>query len=197
MGILHKKVTDFNSTFSAVVVPQIFIKYLLHASHDSVGYVGDMKLYHFLKWIYYLQGMRKKIHQYVRSCHKCQIMNLQKTHFIYLHQDIAQTVEDHISIDLFGPYNVTSQGNCYALTADCNLTGYHMTTPIKDKRTMTVATHLFSDIILKFGFPRILHSDNGMEFESELIEHLSQQHGLKNLKFLSPPKTQQRTRIFI
>ena len=28
---------------------------------------------------------------------------------------------------------------------------------------MTVATHLFLDIMLKFGFPRILHSDNGME----------------------------------
>ena len=35
MGILHKKVINFNSTFSAVVIPQIFIKYLLHASHNS------------------------------------------------------------------------------------------------------------------------------------------------------------------
>ena len=32
--ILHKKVINFNSTFSAVVLPQILIKYLLHASHD-------------------------------------------------------------------------------------------------------------------------------------------------------------------
>ena len=47
-GTLHKKVIDFNSVFSAVVVPQILIKYLLHASHDSLGYVGAMKLCHFL-----------------------------------------------------------------------------------------------------------------------------------------------------
>ena len=85
-GILHKKVIDFNSTFSAIVVPQILIKYLLHASHDSLGHIGATKLYHFLKWLYYFQGMRRKIHQYVRSCHKCQIMNLQKPHFIDLHQ---------------------------------------------------------------------------------------------------------------
>ena len=32
MGILHKKVINFNSTFSAVVIPQILIKSLLHAS---------------------------------------------------------------------------------------------------------------------------------------------------------------------
>ena len=64
-------------------------------------------LYHFLKWFYYFQGMRRKLHKYVRSCHKCQIVNLQKPNFIDLHQDIAQTPQDHLSIDLLGPYIVT------------------------------------------------------------------------------------------
>ena len=45
-GILHKKVIDFNSTFSAVVILQMLIKYLLHASHDSLGHVGATKVYH-------------------------------------------------------------------------------------------------------------------------------------------------------
>ena len=104
----------------------------MHASHESLGHVGAMKLYHFLKRCYYFQVMRRKIHQYVRSCHKYQIMNLQKPHYIDLHHDIAQTPQDHVSIDLLGPYSVTSQGNPYALTAVCNLPGYLMTTPIKD-----------------------------------------------------------------
>ena len=73
--------------------------------------------------------MRKKIHQYVRSGHKCQIMNLQKPHFINLHEDIAQPPQDHTSIDLSGPYNVTSQVKSYALTTVCNLIGYLMTIP--------------------------------------------------------------------
>ena len=33
--------------------------------------------------------------------------------------------------------------------------------------------------MLEFSFPRILHSDNGMEFKSKLIEDLSQQLGIK------------------
>ena len=49
-----------------------------------------------------------------------------------------------------------------------------MTTPIKDKKT--IVTHLFWEIMLKFGFPRILHSDIGTEFKCELIEHLSLLH---------------------
>ena len=54
-----------------------------------------------------------------------------------------------------------------------------MTTPIKDKMTMTVANHLFSGIILKFDFPRILHSDSGIKFKSKLTENLSQQLGIR------------------
>ena len=141
-------------------------------------------MYHFLKRLYNFQDMRRKIHQYVRSCHKCQIMNLKKKCFINLHQDIAQTPQDHISIDFLGLYNITSQGNCYVLTAVCHLTGYLMTTPIKDKKTTTVGILLFLDIMIKFGFPRILHSDNGMEFKSKLIEYLSQQLGIK--RHISP-----------
>ena len=118
---------------------------------------------------------------------KCQIMNLQKRNCIDLHQDTAQTLQDQVSNDLLGPYDATSQGNSYALTAVCNLTGYH---PIDDKKTMTVANHLFSDIMLKCGFPRILHSDNGTDFKSRLIENLSQKLGIrKTFIFLCHPQT--------
>ena len=106
-------------------------------------------------------------------------MNLQKPHYINLHQDITQTPQDHKSIDLIGPYNITSQGNSCALTAVCNLTGYLMTAPIQDKKTAMVAIHLFSEIMLNFGFPRILHFDNGTEFKSKPIEHLAQQLSVK------------------
>ena len=103
--------------------------------------------------------MRGKLLEYMRSCHKLQIMNLQKPNVIDVHQDIAQTPQDHLSIDLLGPYNIISQDNSHALTPVCNLTGYFMTTPINDKKTRSVANHLF---LFKFHFPRILHYNNGM-----------------------------------
>ena len=40
---------------------------------------------------------------------------LQNPRFIDLHQAITQTPQDHLSIDLLGPYNATSQGNIYVL----------------------------------------------------------------------------------
>ena len=96
-----------------------------------------------------------------------------------------QNPQDNISIDLMGPYSTTSQGNAYTLTTMCNLTGYLMTIPTADKRTSTVAIHLFSEILLKFSFPRILHSDNRTQFKTKLTEHLIQQLGIKKT-YISP-----------
>ena len=85
MGILHKNVIDFNSTFSSVAIPKILIKYLLHTSHDSLGQVGPTKLYHFIKRLYYFPGMQKIIHKCVGTCQIYQIMNLSKPNYINLH----------------------------------------------------------------------------------------------------------------
>ena len=71
-----------------------------------------------------------------------------------------------------------------------------MTTPIKDKKTMTVMTHLFSNLMIKFEFSRILHPDNRMKFKSKVIEHLSQQLGVKKTYFPSPTTSQWKVRVF-
>ena len=106
-------------------------------------------------------------------------MNSQKPNYTNLYQETAQIPQDHLLIDLMGPYHTTAQGNMYAFTAIYNLTSYLMTTPISNKKTSTVAIYFFSEILLKFSFQRILHSDNRTEFKSKLIEHLAQQLGIK------------------
>ena len=56
-----------------------------------------------IKRLYYFPDMWKMIHNYVRTCKKCQIMNLQKLNYISLLQDITQIQQDNLSIDLMGP----------------------------------------------------------------------------------------------
>ena len=50
---------------------------------------------------------------------------------------------------------------------------------------MSVANDLFVVIMLKFGFPRILHSHNGAESKSKLMKNLLQQLGIRKT-FISP-----------
>ena len=69
-------------------------------------------------------------------------MNLQKTHILDLYQDIAQTPQYHIFINLQGPYSVTLQGNSYAMTAVCNHIGYLMNLASLEYYTLTMALNL-------------------------------------------------------
>ena len=48
--------------------------------------------------------------------------------------------------------------------------------------------------MLKLGFPRTLHLNSGTEFKSKLIEHLTQQLGIKKMYF-PPPPSQWKIRI--
>ena len=188
MGILHQKVIDFNSTFSSVITPKILIKYLPHASHDSLGHVGANSITTSSKGCITSMACGR---QYIDTLDPVKMSNYEftKTKLHQFNQDIVQTPQDHISIDLIGPYNTTSQGNSYALTAACNLTCYFMTTPIPDKKTVAVAIHLFLEIMLKFSLPWILHSDNKTEFKSKPILQLTQQLGIKKT-YISPQHPQ-------
>ena len=69
-----------------------------------------------------------------------------------------------------------------------------MTMPIVDKKTATVAVHLFSEVMLKFSFAQSLHSDNRTEFKSKLIEHLTQQLSIKKT-YISPQHPQANRKL--
>ena len=50
------------------------------------------------------------------------------------------------------------------------LPGYLMTIPIPNEKTLTVAIHLFSEILLKFAVSQEYYiSDNETEFKSKFI----------------------------
>ena len=194
MGILHKKVIDFNSTFLSVIRPKIFIRYLLHTSwfprpcwsHNVLSLPQKVLL---------LPRHPQDNMQIHKNLSKMSNYEFTKSKQHQFTSRYSSNPTNHISIDLIGPYKSTSQGNSYALTTICNLTGYLMTTTIPDQKTATVAIHLFLEIILKFGFPRILQSDNGTEFKCKLTEHLTQQLCIRKHIYAPTPPCQQKIRI--
>ena len=67
---------------------------------------------------------------------------------------ILHKLQDHISIDLLGSYNITSQGNSYILTAVCNLTGYVMVTPYQRQKDNDSSDPLVFGHYVKIQFPQ-------------------------------------------
>jgi transposase InsO family protein len=68
-----------------------------------------------------------------------------------------------------GPTTETSKGNRYILTFQDDLTKYVVAEPIQAQDADTVAREFVRSIRLRFGAPKVVLSDQGSNFLSELF----------------------------
>ena len=94
---------------------------------------------------------------------------------------------DLISMDLIGEFKMGStQGNRYALTVICMLTGYTCCIAIADKSAESIVGAYIKEVYSKYGGSRKILSDNGTEFKNKLFEQVEHELGIEH-KFYSPP----------
>ena len=72
-------------------------------------------------------------------------------------------------MDIVGPLTQTCEGNNYLLTFQDELSKYNLAVPIPKQNASTVAKVFIEQIILKFGIPQTLLTDQGANFLSELF----------------------------
>ena len=63
-----------------------------------------------------------------------------------------------------------------------HFTRYAQTFPSKTQTALATAKLLWNNVILHYGFPSKIITDQGRHFESELIEDLCQVAGVKKLR---------------
>jgi transposase InsO family protein len=76
------------------------------------------------------------------------------------------------SIDICGPYPGAKKGNRYLLTFIDHFSRYPEAIPIPRQDAPTVARALVTEVFFKLGCPRILSSDKGSNFMSELFQEM-------------------------
>ena len=67
---------------------------------------------------------------------------------------------------------MTEEGNKYVLAAVDHFTRWVEAFPIRNQEATTVARKLVDELFCRFSPPEQLHSDQGRQFESELIEEI-------------------------
>ena len=87
-----------------------------------------------------------------------------------------------IALDIMGPLPESQQGNRFILVISDYFTRWVEAFPIADQEACTVADVLVKGFISRFGVPRQLHSDQGVQFESKLFQALCQQLGIEKTR---------------
>ena len=122
------------------------------------------------------------IHKDAREyCHNCDICHRtrkpSRRDEMPLVPEVTLKAFDKWAIDFVGPINPRAKksGARYIIIATDYLTHWAEAQPVKDYSTATAAKFIFDNILLRFGCPRILMSDQGSHFLNKTIEVLTEE----------------------
>ena len=181
--ILYRKTYTDNSSSKKVqwqlVVPKAYRSRALVGCHDDVGHQGRMRTLSLLRERFYWPGMQTEAMQHVQQCTRClrrktpsQVAPLQPIHVT---QPLELVHMDYLSLE-------PSKGNIEnVLIITDHFTRYALAYPSKTQTAQATARILWDNFICHYGFPEKFISDQGRNFESDLIKELCKIAGVKKL----------------
>ena len=181
--VLYRKSYSDNSTTKKtlwqLVVPKHFRERALFGCHDDVGHQGILRTLSLLRERFYWPGMQIEATQYVMHCSRClrrktppQVAPLQP---ILVTQPFELVHMDYLSLE-------PSKGNIEnVLVITDHFTRYALAYPSKTQTAQATARILWDNFICHYGFPERFISDQGRNFESDLIKELCKIAGVKKV----------------
>ena len=174
-GILWKKCVDGSRRFQQLVLPTKLQEDALRDLHQGAvgGHIGEEKMKHRLKERFYWPGCTEAVGEWCRNCISC---TTRKT-VAPKRRAPLQTIKagypmQIVSVDLMGPLPETEDGCKYVMVAvDC-FTRWVEVYAIRNQEATTVAQKLVDEMFCRFSPPEQLHSDQGRQFESDLVKEI-------------------------
>ena len=181
--ILYRKTYTDNSSSKKVhwqlVVPKAYRSRALVGCHDDVGHQGRMRTLSLLRERFYWPGMQTEAMQHVQQCTRC-LRRKTPSHVaplqpIHVTQPLELVHIDYLSLE-------PSKGNIEnVLVITDHFTRYALAYPSKTQTAQATARILWDNFICHYGFPEKFISDQGRNFESDLIKELCKIAGVKKL----------------
>ena len=181
--ILYRKTYTDNSSSKKIqwqlVVPKAYRSRALVGCHDDVGHQGRMRTLSLLRERFYWPGMQTEAMQHVQQCTRC-LRRKTPSHVaplqpIHVTQPLELVHMDYLSLE-------PSKGNIEnVLVITDHFTRYALAYPSKTQTAQATARILWDNFICHYGFPEKFISDQGRNFESDLIKELCKIAGVKKL----------------
>jgi len=123
--------------------------------------------------------MAVQIKDFVRSCPVCAQTKLNSQHGKAPLQPI-EVNEPFVfwAMDYMGPLPETARGNKHLLVVMDHFTKWCEVFPTQNQRASTIADILVNRVFSRFGPPTIIHSDQGRNFESNLMQEVCSLMGI-------------------
>jgi len=109
----------------------------------------------------------------ISKCEYCQKNKLfQKSRAPLKIKDTPDKPLKKCALDIVGLLTITSIGNKYILTFQDNLIKFSKAIPIPNQKAITVAKKFTTKIILEYGIPKEILTNQGTNFTSDMFKNV-------------------------
>lgn len=157
-----------------LVIPKTLQKSVLKVIHE--GHPGITAMKSFARLNVWWPNIDKVIEEKVKSCKGCQQNRPADPDTTLLSWTVPNDVWTRLHVDFAGPF----EGNYWLVVVDATSKWIEIV-PMKSittTKTITSLMHIFA----RFGYPRVIVSDNGPQFTSKLFNEFCTDNNVKHIK---------------
>lgn len=175
-GVLYHRGHFCGKDYLQLVLPECLKDDVFRALHDDQGHQGRDRTTSLFKQRFYWPGMDGYIRDKVSSCPRCIRRKSQVSTASLV--NISSTAPMEVICLDFLSLERSKGGFEHILVITDHFTRYAQAYPATNQTARTTAKILFERFIVHYGFPSRIHSDQGANFESDLIKELCQLAGM-------------------
>lgn len=181
-GVLYRYSPDIDAEEPQLVIPQQEKAAILREYHDNptAGHYGLERTWQRISSRYYWVGMRRDIAEHTKNCLECQRYkadNLKPAGLIQT--PIMKQRFEALAIDLFGPLPQSLEGYKWVFAVEDTASRWTELFPLETATAEACATVLINEVMLRYGIPRRIISDNGSQFVSAVMQHVTYCFGIQ------------------
>ena len=154
-----------------LVVPRKYCETALDYVHSRMGHLGRDRTLELLRERYYWPSMQQSVVEFITRCGRCVRRKDAKPQCAPLVSTETTQPMELVCID-FLKLEKSKGGIENVLVITDHFTKYAQAYPTTNQTAKTTAKTLFEKFFVHYGFPKRIHSDQGRNFESKLIESL-------------------------
>ena len=183
-GVLTIKHAGDEGFQEQLLVPDELIIDILEKSHDQAGHFGAEKTLLRIKEHFFWATLHKDVTAWCITCRECQLRKHPQTsaRAPLQYMPVASEPGQLLCIDFVGPLPETKKGNKHMLVATDAFTKFSEVIPLPNQTAEVTADALVEECFRRQGVPAVLHSDQGKNFESAVIQHLCERLGIRKTR---------------
>ena len=176
-GLLYRVIKEEEDTVNQLVVPECYRNTILQGLHNDIGHPGKERTLSLLRERYFWPGMTVSVDKWVSKCDRC-IRRKSSTNIRTELTNIVTTYPlELVSMDYL-TLEPSKGGQSNVLVITDHFTKYAIAVPTHNQTAKTTADAFYDNFVVHYGIPTRIHSDQGANFESDLIKELCNLTGM-------------------